>query len=195
MLALWSPHEITFAALVPLVELVGLYCAWRALLHTRTPQGATAWVIALVLQPFIAVPLYAVFGRRKFVGYTQARRDGDDALSGIAEQVATVLAAQRSDREADVPRLAALERLAKLPFTRGNRAELLVNGKATFDSIFAGLEPRGPERSSRAIRRVSPSIPTGSKRLPLRKPKARSTKGRSRLSSTKTRAPPSRPKA
>jgi len=140
MLALWTPVEITIAVLVPLVELVGLYCAWRALLFTRTPQGAAAWVVSLILQPFIALPMYAIFGRRKFVGYTQARREGDDGLTSVASDVAHALGELRSNCEDEVPRLAALERLAKLPFTRGNRAELLINGKATFASIFEGLE-------------------------------------------------------
>ena len=31
------------------------------------------------------------------------------------------------------------ERLAKLPFTTGNDAELLIDGDATFASIFAGM--------------------------------------------------------
>jgi cardiolipin synthase len=139
MLALWTPVQITFAVLVPIVQLIGLYCAWRALLYTRTAQGAAAWVVSLTLQPFIAVPLYAVFGRRKFVGYTQARRDGDDELGSVADEVAEALRELHSDCEDEIPRLAALEKLAKLPFTRGNRAELLINGRATFDSIFDGL--------------------------------------------------------
>jgi cardiolipin synthase len=35
--------------------------------------------------------------------------------------------------------LLALERLAELPFTRGNKASLLINGEQTFRSIFAGI--------------------------------------------------------
>src|SRR5438270_11072424 len=34
----------------------------------------------------------------------------------------------------------AFDRLAKLPFTTGNDAELLIDGDATFASIFAGIE-------------------------------------------------------
>jgi cardiolipin synthase len=37
------------------------------------------------------------------------------------------------------PELLALERLAELPFTRGNKAELLITGEQTFASIFAGI--------------------------------------------------------
>ena len=33
-----------------------------------------------------------------------------------------------------------VENLAKLPFTQGNAVDLLIDGKATFDSIFAGID-------------------------------------------------------
>lgn len=33
-----------------------------------------------------------------------------------------------------------LERLAKMPFTRDNSAELLIDGDATFRAIFSGIE-------------------------------------------------------
>ena len=143
MLALWSTLNLTIAILVPLVQLIGLYCAWRALLYTRTAQGTTAWIIALLLQPFVAVPLYAVLGRRKFVGYTQARRDGDDQLSDIAAELNRQLnlgpEPVRSEATGGVAKMLAIQKMAKLPFTSGNRCELLVDGAATFDSIFEGI--------------------------------------------------------
>jgi cardiolipin synthase len=39
-----------------------------------------------------------------------------------------------------VGRLLGAERLARLPVTSGNNAELLIDGAATFDSIFAGID-------------------------------------------------------
>ena len=140
MLALLTQLNVVVAILVPLVEALGLYCAWRALMHSRTAQGAAAWVVSLVLQPFIAVPMYAVFGRRKFVGYVRARREGDGALAHVAESTCEGVGGCRSDRDEEVPELAALERLARLPFTSGNRADLLVDGEATFAATFAGID-------------------------------------------------------
>ena len=43
----------------------GIVCAFLAVLETRTTQGAIAWAISLVTFPYLAVPLYLVFGRRK----------------------------------------------------------------------------------------------------------------------------------
>ena len=139
MLAIWSPLEISIAIAIPAIQLIGLYCAWRALLYTRTAQGATAWVVSLILQPFIAVPMYALFGRRKFVGYHQARRAGDVLLSGMAAELGKSLADWESGTQTALPRLSTLEHLVKLNFTHKNRLDLLVDGRATFDSIFAGI--------------------------------------------------------
>lgn len=131
--------EITLAIAIPAIQLTGLYCAWRALLYTRTAQGATAWVIALVLQPFVAVPCYAVFGRRKFVGYHQARREGEGRLSGMTQELAAALVDHESGPDAADSRLATLEHLAKLQFTAKNQLDLLVDGTETFQSIFEGI--------------------------------------------------------
>lgn len=140
MLAAWSPLEISLAIVLPAIQLIGLYCAWRALLYTRTAQGATAWVIALVLQPFIAVPLYAIFGRRKFVGYHKARREGDGRLRGMSRELAEALEDFESGSAAAGPRLDTLEALAALNFTARNEVELLVDGDAAFKSMFDGIE-------------------------------------------------------
>ena len=55
-----------------------------------------------------------------------------------------------------------LEKLAKLPATRGNHAELLIDGEATFDSIFEGIAP-GARIRARAVlhhprRRPRPAV-------------------------------------
>ena len=59
------------------LELVALAAAVHAVMNVRTAQGAIAWLLALVMLPIIALPLYAVFGRRRFMGYVAARRAGD----------------------------------------------------------------------------------------------------------------------
>ena len=56
-----------------LLHLTGLVCAVIAIMQTRTPQGAIAWSVSLITFPYVAVPLYLVFGRTKFQGYLTAR--------------------------------------------------------------------------------------------------------------------------
>jgi len=55
-----------FLILNYLIYFSGIVLALSALFQSRTPQGATAWFLGLVGFPFIAIPLYIAFGRRRF---------------------------------------------------------------------------------------------------------------------------------
>jgi len=136
----WIEHGLELLALVPLVHLAGFYCAYRALLHTRTAQGAIAWVISLIVLPYVALPMYAVFGRRKFVGYAEARKRGELEINRVALELKEHEAEHRTQLVGREDVLPAIEALAKMPFTAGNRAELLIDGEAIFASILAGIE-------------------------------------------------------
>ena len=59
------------AIVAALLFVVGFVCAGLAVWETRTSQGAIAWAISLMSVPYIAVPLYLVFGRRRFRLFTQ----------------------------------------------------------------------------------------------------------------------------
>lgn len=121
-------------------HVIGLICALHALFSVRTPQGTIAWLISLNTLPVIAVPAYLVFGRSKFKGFIFARQTEDLELRHIVDVLASK--AQRFVRQidGDYGRILATERLAKMPFVGNNEVELLVDGQATFDSIFAGIE-------------------------------------------------------
>jgi cardiolipin synthase len=127
-------------ALLPLVHLFGLYCAYRAIVFTRTAQGAIAWAVSLVVLPYLSVPLYIVFGRRKFRGYLKARRSGETALSHIAQDLKKLEAEFRSEMGEREARMGTIESLANMPFVAGNEAQLLIDGEAIFESIFGGIE-------------------------------------------------------
>ncbi|SDO05566.1 cardiolipin synthase [Halomonas shengliensis] len=119
------------------IHLLGVVSAVLALMSSRTSQGAIAWILSLVTLPYVAVPAYWIFGRPRFYGYVSARGERDTVLR-------RVLARYRSRVEpylADIrdPDVRAVEQLAQMPMTSGNRAELLIDGQATFDSLFAGL--------------------------------------------------------
>ncbi|MBN1480847.1 cardiolipin synthase [candidate division KSB1 bacterium] len=125
--------------IVTVFEGLGIISALVALFYPRTSQGAIAWIIALLAIPYIAVPLFWIFGRTKFHGYVSARQKGDSKLAHIAERL------RQNDENFDnfpayfQSRLLALKKLAKLPYTHGNELQLLVDGHNTFDSIFAGF--------------------------------------------------------
>jgi cardiolipin synthase len=124
---------------VTTIEIIGIISAIVALYHPRTSQGTIAWIVSLLTIPFVAVPLYWIFGRNKFHGYSVLRQKGDAEF----EHLALMLRNQQEGIENfplyEKSRLTALKRLARLPYTQGTKATLLIDGDATFRSIFAGI--------------------------------------------------------
>jgi cardiolipin synthase len=139
---LFFQGEIMASGLIGLaifaVHLLGFLSAILALLSSRTSQGAVAWIISLVTFPYLAVPAYWIFGRPRFHGYISARGERDTVLRRILARYRPRLEPYLAD--ARNPDVRAVEQLAMMPLTSGNQAELLVDGKATFDSIFAGID-------------------------------------------------------
>lgn len=127
------------AWLIGFFYLAGFACAFHAVMTTRTAQGAVAWGVSLVSFPFVAVPAYLVFGRSKFEGFVEAYEeradDIDHLVTGVREQLAPYQ--YHTDERTSVYR--AIRELSGLQLTRGNEAELLINGDSTFDSILEGV--------------------------------------------------------
>ena len=135
-----EPGNLTLLALAfTLLELAGIVAAVHAVFNARSAQGSTAWAIALVAIPLIAIPLYLLFGRRRFAGYVDARRHSDAAHSWIAEKARGVCNRFRSNLPDYGGRLSVLERLAHLPFTHGNRVNLLIDGEEVFKAMFDAI--------------------------------------------------------
>ena len=118
---------------------VGLLHVLHALMHVRTSQGTIAWVISLVTVPFLAIPLYWLLGRTRFTRTVGGRRIMDERLRQLAEQMHESL----RQLEVEIPEDDAFERAARvlggLPFTRGNRLQLLIDGDETFERIFRAI--------------------------------------------------------
>ena len=118
----------------------GLVLAIFAIMGTRTSQGAVAWVISLITIPYLAVPAYWVLGRNKFKGYVLAKRSD---LAEIEAELADATASARdlaASLGATNPGLRSAEVLARMPATGGNEVDLLIDGEATFSSLFEGIE-------------------------------------------------------
>ncbi len=126
--------------LIPLLHLAGLIAAIHATLFGRTPQGAIAWALSLVFFPYLALPLYLVFGRQKFHGYVEARRQGDRRIDHLVEKLCARLLPFKTPFPADTTRFATLEEFTLLPLTAGNTARLLVDGPDTFAAIFHAID-------------------------------------------------------
>ncbi len=120
--------------------LLGIFSAYQALMETRTSQGAIAWVIFLLSFPYVAVPLYWIFGRSRFVGYLKVKEAVDSEIRGRLEHLLRAVSPYRRFRGEEEHAALVAEKLADLPFTVGNRVELLINGEATFASIIEGID-------------------------------------------------------
>ena len=135
-------ENVSLVALaVGLLYLAALACIYRILLTYRTAQGAIAWIIGLLGLPYVAVPLFALFGRYRFGGYVRARRMGNKGLTALLnrfEQQTTSISAPADDYFTD--ELQVLCKLGRQPFTEGNRCTLLRDGEATFEALFEAME-------------------------------------------------------
>lgn len=127
------------AAITTVFYLAGIVAAIEAIMTARTAQGAIAWSVSLVSFPFVALPAYLVFGRSKFDGMLAAYEQRKGEIDGLVGEVRRNLDAWSVPIE-DRPSLyRALRQLSGMALTRGNRAQLLIDGQATFDSILAGI--------------------------------------------------------
>ncbi len=108
----------------------------RAAQTARTPQGAVGWVVFLLSAPMLGVPLYLFLGHHRFYGYRIARRESERVVEGIKSF------ADYSKPDPETMRMnpRPFEALAHLPVSRGNGAELLIDGEATFKSIFQAID-------------------------------------------------------
>ena len=140
--------SLTFAA----IEIAGIALAIDAVMRNRTPQGTIAWVVSLVLLPVAAIPFYLVFGNRRFNGYVKALRRGQKSMRSLWEEAHAAVepfairprqpqgpgdAPADDDFEAGV--CATIGPLAALPATRGNAAQILIDGEATFEAMLSAI--------------------------------------------------------
>jgi cardiolipin synthase len=129
-----------FAIVVPMVELLGIIAAIHAVMNARTSQGAIAWGISLVTFPWIALVLYAIFGRNKFKGYVLLRNSKDKEIQYFFNRFQSEAVEKDLIKEESSISEIALTRLASFPITRFNKSRLLVDGKETFSAMFDGID-------------------------------------------------------
>jgi cardiolipin synthase len=124
---------------VLLFHVLGLLSSMHAVINSRSAQGAIAWGVSLNTFPYVAVPAYWVLGRRSFQGYVEAWRNREEEVEELHTTMRSRLAPFVVDSVERIPGYEALKRLSRTPYLRGNDVDLLIDGAATFDSIFAGL--------------------------------------------------------
>lgn len=125
----------TSILLFTLLQVVGVYCAWRAIVSARTPQGAVGWVVFLLSAPYLGVFLYLFLGQHRYQGYLVSRRSSEGVIEGVRHHALVNAPVQPSRID---PR--PFERIADLPAVGGNSLTPLIDGQTTFDAIFAAID-------------------------------------------------------
>jgi cardiolipin synthase len=120
-----------------LVALYGaaIYAAYQAAATARTPQGAVGWGVFLLTLPMLALPLYLFLGHHRFRGYRITRLESRRVAQGLK----TFEERNRPESCGSI-NLAPFENIAHMAAVRGNGADLLINGEATFKAIFAAID-------------------------------------------------------
>ncbi len=116
---------------IALLHLLGMFAAVHAVTHARTPQGAIGWVLGLLLLPYVTLLPYLYLGSSRFLGYHAGHPAPTPQPLPEAPAMDTVGPAHA--------RFAAISALQRRPFRSGHRLQLLVDGKAAFDEMFAAM--------------------------------------------------------
>jgi cardiolipin synthase len=136
-------HFETFLiGLITLCYFFAVLSIFHAVMRPRTAQGTIAWVVSLITFPYLALPLYWLFGRYKFQGYLKAlqgspSKDFEEVLKQVAEHNQPRHHAHLDEK---LGNLHTLGKLVKMPFTKGNGVQLLVDGEQIMSSIFSAIE-------------------------------------------------------
>ncbi|QDY71279.1 cardiolipin synthase [Qingshengfaniella alkalisoli] len=124
------------AIILAVLFMAAIACAISAVKSARTPQGAVAWVVFLLVAPHFGVPLFLFFGQSRYNGYVVARRSSE----AVAAQIVEFGEAHAARHLPDGLNTKPFERVAEMPVVSGNDAKLLVDGDDTFGAIFAAIE-------------------------------------------------------
>lgn len=122
------------------VYILGVIAAFHAIFTARTPQGAIAWSVSLLSMPYLSVPLYLVFGRSRFQGYVHARKNQISEVSDALQTARSQIVADSVQEWLTEESIRGIERLSRLPLVGGNKVELLIDGKDTYESMIQGIE-------------------------------------------------------
>lgn len=119
--------------LAMLLHVAGILAAMHAVMHTRTPQGAFAWVLGLALLPYVTLIPYLYLGRSHFQGYVTLHRMHRQRLARAALRGESVGVPEQCSQ------YAALTQMLGNHFHEGQQLQLLVDGDTTFEAIFSAI--------------------------------------------------------
>jgi cardiolipin synthase A/B len=115
---------------------LGTILAIEVLYKGRTSQGKTAWILSLLLMPIFAVPVYILFGSRKFSGYVIAHKEGREPLDDLWRKACETM----NPHKVVINDLCLYEKISKFFFTKGNKIDIINSGREKYKKLFDDLE-------------------------------------------------------
>ena len=116
---------------------LGIITAAHAVMVVRSSRGAIAWGISAITFPWVAIPLYWILGKNEFQEYATALQNAYLEKHKLVSQAYGAIL----DYKALLPaKLSDIEKLVQvftfLPFTTGNKIELLIDGQETYEAML-----------------------------------------------------------
>jgi cardiolipin synthase len=109
----------------------------------REPTATLAWLLSVVLLPFLGLVAYLVFGRTRFRRVVKRCVAAETRLAGILERFDVHRKAGGTDAAELEPRtqgvLALGDRMTRTPSSSGNRVDVLVNASASYRSMIQAI--------------------------------------------------------
>jgi cardiolipin synthase A/B len=118
------------AAIIIVLYLAGFALSLNALFQSRTPQGTMAWILALTCIPFLAVPIFLLFGKKRIENYDRY----EEVMIDVRRKIEDDIAGFRVGKES--PRIEKFLIHSNIDFIRGNKLKLLLDGKETFNEML-----------------------------------------------------------
>ncbi|MGH7270030.1 MAG: cardiolipin synthase, partial [Polyangiaceae bacterium] len=125
---------------------IGLGLIPLVLVRRKEPSSTAAWILTLIFLPALGALLFLLFGRDRVRLPAKRKRELDAIVR--AQVAASREDAPDADRTSNLPVVSPLERalfrvgqrLTLLRATSGNKVDVLVEGRRTYDEIGAAID-------------------------------------------------------
>lgn len=119
------------AVIFPILHLTGAALAVHALCRPHSPQGTIAWMLGLILLPFITIPLYLILGAARIHRHTTSRHSRESVqkflkLHGAWSPQKSILSQ-------------TLYKCSGYPPCTGNQVRILQDGDATYKDMLDSM--------------------------------------------------------
>lgn len=118
---------------------IGFLCIAHALNQSSSIQGIIAWSFFILAFPGIGVPLYLLFGRKRFSEYAKSRYKSNQALAPYRNKI---IESDRSDCSNNQLKSYLRKIYCQFPdknFTSSENISLLINAETAYKEMLKGI--------------------------------------------------------